>query len=615
MNMRTPLSIRIPHGDEEPPTSLLSRLAALHGCTFNEFCLDMAVAVYDVIHGRDQALSRLETLAGLPSGRILPFSIRRAADGFTLNGHAVRTQSLRRKQIYICPVCVANDLHTQPGPALVRPYARTSWILTSIRSCAKHRTALIALQEPLKGVRAYDFSRAIFSATRSLERVEGLRSDWPRSPFEDYLLGRLWGPNVEVPLLGSMPWYAAAQSCEVVGAVSLAGPGFRPGEMSDRDWFDAGIEGFSILSEGEASFRTLLSRLQSSFRASKRNWGPGSLFGRLYSWLSSQNNDRAYGSLREIMKRHMAETLPLGPGDKVFGEAILVRRLHSVRTATLETGRHPKRLRKLLLDAELIREADLGLTDDRILFQADSVGNVLTRAAEAMSLTSAGKYLNAPRVQVQKLHEQGIIRPFVKGGRRARLSAHAFSRAELDRFLERLIERATLVSSPPPGTANIPEAAKRACCSAMEIVRLVIEHRLSWTGRLRLVSGYLSLLVDIDEVRGRVRREDHGGYSLRQVEQLISTTTHAVRALVADGHLPTCAATNPVNRCPQTIVSRPALDSFRATFVSLAELARDQEMSPTALLRKLRSTGISPAIVYGHKKKSYFFLRTTPRPE
>lgn len=610
----TALAIRVSHGEQETGPSFGSRLGALHGCTFNVFCLDMGMTAYDVIHGRYRALERLETIGGLPAGSILPFNIRRTVGGFALNGQAIRKQSLRRERIHVCPLCVADDIKTQVGPIAVRPYARASWSLASIRSCSRHRAALVPLEQcrpgfRLPGVHAYDFAQAMRSLGDVLGRIREYAVERMESPFESYLLGRIWGPKVQVPFLDALPWYAAARACEMVGAVSLAGARCRTGGMSEGEWFDAGIEGFRILAGGELAFREFLGRLQTSFKATKQNWGPRSMFGRLYEWLAHEDEDDAYDPLREIMKRHMSETLPLGPGDEVFGETITMRRLHSVWTAALETGRHPKRLKKLLLEAGTISEADLSLSDDRILFSADLVGEWLDRAARAMSLNEAGKYLNAPRMQVRKLYECGLIRPFSTGGRHAHLKDHAFSREELDGFLRRLLSGAELVSSLPPGAANIPAAAKKACCSAEEIIRLVIDRGLSWTGRLRDIPGYLSLLVDVGEVRERVRREDHKGYSLREVERLLATSTHAVLTLLGNGHLPACTVVNPVNRCPQTVVPREALDAFRETFVSLAEMSRKRGVNPRALLRELREAGINAAMVFGQAKRSYFFRR------
>jgi hypothetical protein len=79
----------------------------------------------------------------------------------------------------------------------------------------------------------------------------------------------------------------------------------------------------------------------------RNDWGLRLAFGRLYEWLAHESDDAAYEPLRDIIRRHVIETMPLGPGDDVFGREVTVRRLHSVRSASLEMDVHPKRLRKL----------------------------------------------------------------------------------------------------------------------------------------------------------------------------------------------------------------------------------------------------------------------------
>jgi hypothetical protein len=88
----------------------------------------------------------------------------------------------------------------------------------------------------------------------------------------------------------------------------------------------------------------LLHPVAPGFALIERNdWGPRLVFGRLYEWLAHESDDAAYEPLRDIIRRHVIETMPLGPGDDVFGREVTVRRLHSVRSASLEMDVHPKR--------------------------------------------------------------------------------------------------------------------------------------------------------------------------------------------------------------------------------------------------------------------------------
>lgn len=63
------------------------------------------------------------------------------------------------------------------------------------------------------------------------------------------------------------------------------------------------------------------------------------MFGDLYDWAARTDRDR--GPLADILRQHILETVPLGPGDIIFWETVTERRVHSVRTLSLATGLHP----------------------------------------------------------------------------------------------------------------------------------------------------------------------------------------------------------------------------------------------------------------------------------
>jgi hypothetical protein len=181
-----------------------------------------------------------------------------------------------------------------------------------------------------------------------------------------------------------------------------------------------------------------------------------------------------------------------------------------------------------------------------------------------------------------------------------------FARAEVDSFLDRLLAGAVSVPKAPKDAYCIPAAAKRACCSASEIVRLILERKLTWVGRLTGERGYMAVLVNVEEVRQHVRREDHGGVSLRQVEQRLGTSTAVVKALIRLGHLPSRTAINPVNRCPQTVVDPGELEAFQRTYVSLAALAAERGKHFRRLKAMLDEAGVAPAFEEGTVPATFY---------
>jgi hypothetical protein len=153
---------------------------------------------------------------------------------------------------------------------------------------------------------------------------------------------------------------------------------------------------------------------------------------------------------------------------------------------------------------------------------------------------------------------------------------------------------------------NIQAAAKRANCSALTIVDAIIAGSLEWTGRLKSERGYLSALVDIEEIKSFVRGEDHGGISLARVATRLGTNDYVVKALVENGHLNSSVAINPVNKCPQTIVTESELKRFLKTYVSLHALARENADSMPVLSELFAAHGIKPAFEVKVIKASFY---------
>jgi hypothetical protein len=314
----------------------------------------------------------------------------------------------------------------------------------------------------------------------------------------------------------------------------------------------------------------------------------------LYEWLAHESDDEAYDPLRDIIQRHFIETLPVGPGDEVFGRPVTVRRLHSVRSASFETGAHPKRLRKLLHAAGYIRSEALSLTDDAIVFDANEAREFLDRVAEAMSLNDAREYLNVPRPQEQHLLKAGYLQPFVMGGTEI-LKDHAFAKRDLDAFLYRLRADAIPLEPGESDFQPIPAAAQRATCSAVKVVELILDRKLT---RVRLhpdVPGYLSVMVDPEEVKDLLYEVRADSVSLREVEKRMGSSTRVVSALIEHGHLPATTVVNPVTRLKQRVVFDEDLGRFMSRFVTLHTLAKEQGIYFRKLADQFSSDEIKPA--------------------
>ncbi|NIX77351.1 TniQ family protein [Microvirga terricola] len=589
----TRLHPSLAHRIDETPTSLVSRLAMLHGIpSVRTFALDVGFPFQAIVDGDLRALTALAELAGQPIEPLAAAAIQRSGNSFCFRGQELTRFSLRRARTVACPRCLAEDLAESAMPWMAS--GRASWLLNSVRICMHHHVPLVELAHAHTPQILHDFARSVAPALANIPCLAEEAIEEAPTAMETYLRDRIDGKRGPA-WLDALPWYAAARICEIIGAVVEFGVRAPIRTFNDVEWRRAGATGFQIAAGGHEGIRACLEAMRRSPSRRSDNGGPQAWFGHLHTWLTHTQADPAYDPLRDIIIDLLRETVPLGPQTRFFGRQVVERRrFYSIRTASREKGLHPKRLRRILVATGIIPADHQNLTDDRIVFEATSAEQVLMRAQRAISHKEAETYLNAGRVQTQLLAKHGFIRPFAACGK-VSLRRHAYDPADLEAFLVALLSRAVPIATFKPPVHPIAQAAKRANCGAAEIVHLILDKKLRWVGRKANERGYASILVNTEEVK-RLVRSDHGDdLTRRQVETLLRTSTRVVDALVANGILPTKPAISPLNRCPYMAIPKRALDAFMVEYGSLQEIARERGFHFMALKRRLMAKNIEPA--------------------
>ena len=578
----------------ETPTSLVARLAMLHDApTARYFCLDMGLRFQAVVDGDEDTLAAVASLARVPLAGLGANAIHRTGGGFLLKGQELVRPSLRRSRVMVCPRCIAGDLARDAPPWMAG--GRAEWLLDPIHSCPRHEVAFVEVARITDTEVLHDFARNVASALPEIRRLADAAIHVTPSALEAYLLGRLDGA-IGPDWLDALPWHAAARACEMIGAVAAFGPRAAIKTFGDAEWRQAGATGFEIAAGGPDGIRAFLEGMRMSHpRGRVDNGGPQAWLGRLQMWLTDTQDEPAYAPLREEVIAFMTETVPLGPNEHLFGRQVVEhRRLHSIRTASLETGLHPKRLRRILSATDVIPRDHAGRPDDQVTFPAEDAAPILEKAKRCISHAEVATYLNAGRVQTALLAKAGFIRPFLASGTEA-LKDHAYDRAELDTFMADLSRDTVPVVSGKPPFIGIAEAAKRACCGAAEIVGLLLDRKLAQVRRLTEERGYAAILVNVDEVRRLIRGDRGDDLTLGIVQAKLRTSFGVVDALVKSGTLPSHRAISPLNRCPYLAVRKEALDYFQACYVSLQEISRERGTHFLALKKRLAVAGIAPA--------------------
>jgi hypothetical protein len=583
----------VPPRPDETPASLISRLALRHKApSVRSFSLDMGMPFQAVVDGKPDAVEHIAELVGCQIEPLANAAIARIGSTFMLHGQEMQKATLRRARVMVCPLCITEDLADDASPWMAS--GRVDWLLDPIRTCRHHGVALTEVARVDTPTLLHDFARCLAPSLVEIPRLAAEAQKVQTSALERYLIERLDGRQDQA-WLDALPWHAAAKTCEMIGAVELFGRKAPIKTLADDEWREAGAAGYEIASGGDAGIRAWLERMRSSYPESYiGDSGPQAWFGRFHTWLTDVRED-AYDPLRTIITDFIRETAPIGPEDRLYGRQIVeTRRLHSIRTAALEARLHPKRLRRILAAAGTIPPNHRDLTDDRVVFPAEDAEAILAKAKHSISERDAEVYLNAGRVHTKLLAQAGLIVPFAASGQED-LRHNAYDTRDLDRFLAALSARAEVLPFHSEPIHRIPGAAKRANCSAMEIVRAILDGKLEWVGQVAGEQGYMSILVNVEKVRNLVRGDHGDKLPLPVVQVALKTSFAVVDALIRTGILPSERAISPINRCPYTAVRAADLDAFRATYGSLQELARERDLHFIGCKKLLTANGVEPA--------------------
>lgn len=593
-----PLRHTVPLGAGETPASFVSRLAALHRTSARDICLDMATTFQKVVDGDPTALAIVAAKASAdPAALIENAFVKTGERRYTFRGEELTRDDLRRATVVVCPKCLAEDLAGAPTsrPQVVA-YQRARWPIAALKTCAIHLAPLVVVDKDMTPSTLHDWSHHVGKVLPFLPRMVAEAGTRPLTAFETYVLFRAEGGPIRGGWIDGLPLHVAVAACELFGAVAVFGRTPNLKTLTDEQWRQAGAAGFDIVADGKPGIELFLEDLQASYPYTRAGTeGPQAIFGRIYQVLEFGSEDPAYDPLRDVVGQFILGNFPVGPGDVVFGNPVETRRLHSIRSLSMETGLHPKRLRKLLSSAEMLPPNADDLADGNCLFDAERAVSLAQAAAPAtLSVRDAGTYLNAPRVQRDMLYRSGILVPRIKASDHG--AADLFAPEDLDAFLARLLAGAETIVAAGEHQYGIPEAARRANCSSEEVVRAILDGEIERKWLLAGERGYMAVLVDVRDVRGMVRGADLPGLTSQALADRLRVADKVTRKLIAGGHLRTVTAINPVNRCPVAIVPTEDIERFEAEFVTLFALARQQGRHHMAVKKELDAAGVKPAL-------------------
>jgi len=595
----------------ESPASFLSRLALLHRAqSLSMFALDMGFQHQQIIDGDRVALARLAAVSGAPVEQLFDQAIVREQDHYHYRGQAFVRSSLRRARIMACPRCLAEDLDSGASPW--QASGRSDWLFQHYRVCLKHHVELVELGNVSNDQTTHDFARRMAPLVIDIPTLA--REAKPSDPteLERYLEARLNGGSGPC-WLDSLPFYVAWRTCEVIGAVDRNGRDAPIHDLSEEDWRNVGSHGYTIARGGPDRIREFLAGLWSTGTYAKLGAaGPQAWFGQFFKWLYAMKGDPNYEPVQAVVIDFVADTAPVGPDVKIFDKQVVQeRRRHSVFTAHRASGIHHKRLRRVLRASGVLPPDSDHLSDNVVTFPVSAGEPIIELLQNVITLKQAETYINAGRVHTKLLADHDFIQP-VEGHGRLELGDQCYDRRQLDEFRKRLFANVVWVEEPEWPQMTLAAAAKRTCCSAMEIVRLILDHQLRWVGSWTATTGYQSIMVDVTEVK-RLIRGDHGdNLTIRQAAGILGTTDRVLNALIESQLLASESRISPINRCPYIAVPRKSAEGFKDQYASLHELARSRGKHMPILKRELAMRGVEPAWPPNQVRASFYLRSAIP---
>lgn len=584
----------LPIVSDETLASWVARLAAVHGGeTLIPFLTDIGIHPTEMLKGSHFAVTRLADVTGADPVDLLHQTIRVLEwRKHELRGERFEPEFLKGSFTAFCPACLLEDDRAGSSNRLRR--GRLMWKLRPVRICAIHGTFLV-IRRHTKWSDRFDqmalmvpeTDYALSALTKDLERREV-------SPLQKYIVGRLEG--------ASGPAWLDKQSVEqVVRTTEMLGVGLTFGRkpdmiaMSNGDWDHVGRVGFEFTKRGEEGVRSALGEMQ------HRAWfqekvpahsGPQMIFGPLYSWLRSSTSAKDSGPIRQIVRQHIIETMPIASGTVLLGEVVRKARVHSVRSLSRQSGVHPKTLRNALTLAGLLPETE-GKPEFQT-FDAAAGEAVVDQIREAIPQTQLPAYMNATRGQVVTLMQSGILAKIVDGGSGTKLAA-AVSKTKVDAFLASIARDAQEIADLPALVLPINEATQKARVTTDQVIKLLQRGALKRVYRREGEQGYLAIHVDPKEIKGHfVRDPETMPLGSSAIAKALGTSQPVVNNLVAAGLIANVDPNGAAEALLSVRVLPKALRSFQETYVSLMQLGREIGVHYRTLNIALRRLGVKP---------------------
>jgi len=490
------LAPHVPFDPEESPLSYAARLAGIHtGGRLIPFLRDLEFEPEDMVSNKEEALSRLAELSGVPIGDLRANApVPLGGRTYVLRGELVTAEFLANPHTMFCPACLAED---DRGAGR---RGRWQWTLSVVRTCPRHKIALVRRTK-----KRWDdpFHELDCRVPERGEQLEALIAQSPKrsiSPLQKYVINRLNG-KAGPDWLDAQSLEQSVRASELLGALIAYGPGQRLPELTFNDWDHAGRLGFEFTSGGEVRIREALDVQLRQFDNANGTPGAQRIFGCLYKALAYPNSNKEPGDIARILRAFIIENIALSAGTNVLGEKLCERQLHTVASLAHEQDLDSRTLNDVLVAAGMIPED----APSHYTIPAQEGRNVAGRVKRMVHVISLPHALGCARPLVDQLFSDRLLTPIYYGrpGTRGR-TQKAVDSEEITKLVGELHAKAVEMDVEADGFAPISKVAEKAKVPAVTVVHMILGGFLERVFRRTGQNGVAALRVDPVEVNRQV---------------------------------------------------------------------------------------------------------------
>ncbi|OSP53531.1 hypothetical protein BV911_17525 [Pseudoruegeria sp. SK021] len=572
----------------EPAFSFASRVAALNGVTAAGFATDMGLSFARITDGDTDDVAKLAALCGVDVLELQGWTpVHIGGRQHSFRGHSLHARAVKQTSLRGCPVCLCEDARTSPDAPELSMAIRGHWLFRPVTICLEHNHSLVQLWKETSKTGRYDVTAKMAEIAPEILARDYDQGRRVPSGFDRWIEARLLNARSDT-WLDQFALYPAAHFCELLGRAAWAAKIPKWMKFKPEDAWMSFDVGFQYASQGEESIRTVLGELQAII--GEPTDGPKKKFGDLYERLAFDLPSDEYAPFRALLRDHIATTWPLGPGDDLMGEPVLERKVHSVRTAARELGMDSRRLRKLLVDAKLVRPRETGRDDQWELFDMASAQPYLDKIDTLVSAKDFQEALSISRSQFGLLRNDNYFPPSVDGGDHKPLWDVRASR----KYLEGLLTGAEPIYVPMHKWGDIAKTAQRLKIPPGRILALLEARKIQRVGKHMTRDGYASILVTHDEIERLIDRPEAPGISIEIFARQCGLKASPAMRLVRNGHTPSTQARHPKTGALQRFLAPADIAAFHARFVTLRALAVELAMPWQTLRVRLADKSVLP---------------------